>query len=108
MTISIEELLKENPEVDLKISPQEVQVGGVYPVYGMITDIKVSPEHGKVTIELNKHIYIELKMQSQEKIDMLKERLLECAIFISKVQSLDPVLLECQAVIFGKKQTAYN
>ena len=108
MSNYIEELIKGNPDVNIKVTPQEVQVGSVYPVYGMITAINVSECPGKVTVELNKNINIELKMHDQKKIDMLKERILECAIFIAKVESLDPVLLECKTVIFGKRQIATN
>ena len=104
----IEELIKENPDVDLKVTSQEVQVGSVYPVYGMITNVTVSQEPGTVVVELNRQMQIELKMKDDEKINLLKERMLECAIFVSKVQSIDPILLECKTVIFGKKQTAMN
>ena len=112
--MSIEELLKENSdEVSLKVTSQEIKVGSIYPVYGMITAINVSGKSEeavpqKVTVELNKNILIDLKVQSQEKIDLLKERMLECAIFVAKVQSVEPMLLECQTVIFGKKQVANN
>jgi 8-oxo-dGTP diphosphatase len=75
MIISIEELLKENTEeVNLKIAPREIKVGVVYPIYGMITAIDISEELGKVTVELNKHILVELNMQSQEKIDLLNTK----------------------------------
>ena len=108
MSSNIEELIKNNPDVDLKVTTQEVQVGSVYPLYGMITAINVSQEIGKVFVELNKHIQIELSLQDEGKINLLKERILECAIFVAKVHSLEPMHLECKTVIFGKKQVAEN
>ncbi|MDR2337890.1 MAG: hypothetical protein LBE20_04490 [Deltaproteobacteria bacterium] len=102
MTISIDDLINNNQDLELQVEHVKIQVGGVYPIYGMITDI-VIPSAGNVLIELNKHIHLQLKTTSQEKIDILKERILENAIFISKVQSLDPLMVECQTIIFGRK-----
>ena len=98
--------LQNGEQPELKVARTEVKVGEIYPVYGMITNIIATDdknENAGVIVELNKNIHILLKTVTPKKIEILKERILENAIFISKVQSLEPLALECQTIIFGRK-----
>lgn len=92
---------------ELKLEYREVEVGEVYPLYGYIT--KIIEENGNnLTIEVNNNI--ELKLLSIDdvgKINIIKERVFEPAIFVSKINdSKDNRLFgECSVVIFGKSNS---
>lgn len=87
------------------IARSNVEVGKIYPIYGMITKILEEKEQ-IVIVELNHQIKAQLKYASEEHLAVLKERVFEYGIFVSEVQSLEPeVKVECKKVIFGKRAT---
>lgn len=91
----------------LEVTSGEVEVGNVYPVFGAITRF-IDETPGAVVAELNNHIIIKMNVPDETRLSVLRERAFETGIFISKVVEKDPsITLECQTVIFGKKQS-YN
>lgn len=89
----------------LEVSTGEVEVGGTYPIYGMITKF-LGDEEGKIKVELNFSIEATMSIPDETKINLLKERAFEPGIFVSTVTSKDGgVKVECSTVVFGKKQT---
>ena len=94
-------------EIDLEISHSEVEVGGTYPIFGMITKLN-KYEEGSVVAEINYNINAKISLKDGTKLEMLRERAFESGIFISTVTSKEPkVEVDCKTIIFGKKQ-AHN
>ena len=94
-------------ELGLAVSEGKVEVGKVYPIFGMITEI-VELEGDDVTVEINHQIRARLKIRSEERLEVLKQKAFESGIFVAKILELEPqIQVECQAVIFGRTQ-AYN
>ena len=90
----------------LEVASGEVEVGGTYPIYGMITKfLDVSEE--KVVVELNFSIQATMTIPDQTKINVLKERAFEPGIFVATVTSKEDSLVkvDCSTVVFGKKQS---
>lgn len=88
----------------LEVSSGEVEVGKTYPIYGMITKI-MDETPGNVTVELNFSIRANMTIPNREKVELLKERAFEPGIFISTVVSKEEgVTVDCQTVVFGKRQ----
>lgn len=88
----------------LEVSTGEVEIGGTYPIYGMITKV-LSEVDGKVIVELNFSIEATMSIQDSSKINLLKERAFEPGIFVATVTSKEGgVKVDCGTVVFGKKQ----
>ena len=88
----------------LELVHGEVEVGKVYPIYGMITDL-ISTEPGKVVAQINKSIIARINISDSEKIETLRQRAFESGIFVARVTETEPhVEVECKTIIFGKKQ----
>lgn len=88
----------------LEVSTGEVEVGGTYPIYGMITKV-LNEFDGKVVVELNFSIEATMSIQDSTKINVLKERAFEPGIFVATVTSKDGgVKVDCGTVVFGKRQ----
>jgi hypothetical protein len=88
----------------LEVQHGDVEVGGTYPIFGMITRV-VSEEPGDVVVELNFKILARLGIKESSQIETLKERVFESGIFVSKIIHKEPSLeVACRTVIFGKKQ----
>lgn len=88
----------------LEVSTGEVEVGGTYPIYGMITKI-IDDSPGHVTVEINFSINAKMAIPDQEKIDLIKERAFEPGIFVSTIKSkTDGIFVDCSTVVFGRKQ----
>jgi len=80
----------------LEVSTGEVEVGGTYPIYGMIT---------KVLNEFDGKVEATMSIQDSTKINVLKERAFEPGIFVATVTSKDGgVKVDCGTVVFGKRQ----
>ncbi len=87
----------------LKVAKSAVEVGKTYPVYGMITKI-VEEDESSVILELNFQIRAKLKIASVDQLSVLKERVFEPGIFVSKILNTEPkVEVVCKKVIFGKR-----
>lgn len=91
----------------LEVTAGEVEVGGTYPIYGMITKfLEESP--GSIEVEINFSIRARMSIPDPAKIELLKERAFEPGIFVSTVTSKDEnVTVDCSTVVFGKRQR-YN
>ena len=94
-------------ELGLEVAHGQVSGGNTYPLFGMITRL-TKDESGEVVAEINNHIIATINIKDQERVDVLKQRAFETAIFVSTVVALEPQLkVECRAIIFGKNQ-AFN
>lgn len=92
-------------KLGLHVAPGEVEIGKTYPIFGMITKL-ISDEPGNVICEINNSIRAKMNVNDVEKVNVLKERAFESGIFVSTVVSKSPgVEVDCQVVIFGKKQS---
>lgn len=88
----------------LEVASGEVEVGGTYPIYGMITKV-LSDTPGDVVVELNFSINAKMAIPDQDKINLLKERAFEPGIFVSTITSkTDGISVDCSTVVFGRKQ----
>ena len=90
----------------LEVAQGEVEVGGTYPIYGMITKF-LNEEPGSVVVELNYSITANLNVTEEEKVEVLRTRAFEPGIFVSKVVSKDEdngIVVDCSMVVFGKQQ----
>ena len=88
----------------LEVACGEVEVGQTYPIYGMITKI-LDDRPGSVVVELNFSIKAQMTIPTQDKVDLLKERAFEPGIFISTVKAkAEQIEVDCQTVVFGRKQ----
>lgn len=86
----------------------EVEVGQIYPIYGVITQF-VSEEPGNVVILVNKNIEMNLSVIESEKISILKERAFDPGIFVCTVKEIgDVIKCDCSTIVFGKKQVQYE
>lgn len=87
----------EGVELDL-VSPE---VGKIYPIYGMITDVLFEDELGMV-VEINGKIEAHINLPKKDSIETLKEKAFETGVFVSTVIECEPELIvECTQVIFG-------
>lgn len=94
-------------ELGLEVKKGEVEVGGTYPIFGMLTSIE-EMEDGNVIAKINYNITATMLISDRSRLDVLKSRAFETGIFVSTVTSKEPEIeVECQAVIFGKPQS-YN
>lgn len=94
-------------QLGLEIAQGEIEIGNTYPIFGMITKF-INEKAGEVVVEINHNIIANMNVTEDSKVDLLKERAFESGIFVSTVVAKDPkVEVDCQVVIFGKKQ-GYN
>ncbi len=92
-------------KLGLEVSVGDIEVGKRYPIFGMITDF-VNDELGNVIVEINFNIRARLQLLNENWIDFLKERAFETGIFVCTVLATSPrTEVECETVIFGKKQS---
>lgn len=89
----------------LEVGPGKVEVGNVYPIYGMITKLLEEAQDGTIIAEVNHHIEVHLEITDSTKLDLLKEKAFEPGIFVCKiVDNTGPIVAKCSTVIFGKSQ----
>lgn len=96
-------------ELGIAVAEGNVEVGKVYPIFGMITRIdEVEQEANNVTVEINHNILARMNLKSEDRLNLLKEKAFETGIFVAKVLEIEPqIKVDCQAVIFGRTQ-AFN
>lgn len=94
-------------ELGLAISEGKIEIGKVYPIFGMITEI-LDCSGTDVIVQINHQINARLKIKSAQRLEVLKQKAFESGIFVAKILELEPqIKVECQAVIFGRTQ-AFN
>ncbi len=94
-------------ELGLEVAQGEVEIGKTYPIFGMITKL-IDDEPGHVVAEINYNIIATMNIPDKARVEVLKERAFEAGIFFSTVTSKEPnISVDCQTVIFGRKQ-AYH
>lgn len=94
-------------ELGLQVAPSEVEVGKTYPIFGVITKI-LNDQPGEVLVELNYSITAHMTVSEASRVELLKERAFESGIFVCTILSKEPAVeVDCQVVIFGRKQ-AFN
>jgi hypothetical protein len=92
-------------EFGLEVKQGEVEVGGTYPIFGMITKI-LDDTPGNVIVELNFGIVAKMTVGDSAKVEVLKERCFETGIFVSTITRKEPSIeAECRLVVFGKRQS---
>ncbi len=100
-----EDVLGTIEDLGLKITKGDVEIGGTYPIFGMITSIEDSGE-GNIIAEINHSIKAHMVITDASRIEVLRARAYETGIFVSTVKVKEPQLeVECQAVVFGKSQS---
>ena len=88
----------------MEIKEGNVELGGTYPIYGMITKI-LNESTGDFTVEINRHIEAHLHVTEPDKINLVKERAFEPGIFVSTVIQVEPkIVVDVGTVVFGRKQ----
>ncbi len=91
-------------QLGLEVSHGEVNIGNTYPIFGMITKV-ISDLPGAVVVELNHNIIAKMNITESDRVEVLKERAFESGIFVSTIIAKEPQIeVDCQVVIFGKKQ----
>ncbi len=91
-------------QLGLEVSHGEVEIGNTYPIFGMITRL-IDDTPGHVVAEINHSIIANMNVSEASRVEILKERAFESGIFVSTVVSKEPkVEVDCQVVIFGRKQ----
>ncbi len=99
-----EKVLGSIDELGVRIGAAEIEVGETYPIYGVITGIEEQGD-GNVLAIINYNIKAEMYISKEDRLNVLKSRAFESGIFVAKVKQKDPeIVVECQAVIFGKSQ----
>ncbi len=96
-------------ELGIAVEEGQIEVGKVYPIFGMITRIdEESQNDSKITVEINHNIVAIMNLKTEDRLNILKEKAFETGIFVAKVLELEPkIQVDCQAVIFGRTQ-AFN
>lgn len=89
----------------LEVKYGDVEIGGTYPIYGMITEI-VSDLPGNVVVIINHNIEMRLNIEDVDKLALLKSRSFEPAIFVCTISEIDPVKGDCTTIVFGKSNTS--
>lgn len=88
----------------LSVEPGSVKIGETYPIYGMITNI-INDQPGEVLVEINFTIKAYLNLTSKEKVELIKRRSFDPAIFVSTIIDMESgnTVIDCHTVVFGKK-----
>jgi hypothetical protein len=101
-----EKVLASIEELGVQIGSSEVEVGETYPIFGVITGIEEEGD-GNVVAIINHNIRAEMYISKEDRLNVLKSRAFESGIFVATVKQKDPeIVVECQAVIFGKSQVS--
>lgn len=87
----------------LQVQEGQVEVGRIYPLYGMITKI-IDETFENFTIEINHGIVLNCFIKEKDSVDKIKERAFEPGIFITEITGLEPVSGKCNTIVFGRKQ----
>jgi len=101
----------------LEVSSAPVEVGQVYPLYGMITNILEPDESKPVQCVINFNILVTMYQITADKLETLRIRAFEPGIFVTKIikvnepadsQEDSPIQYvyegECSTVVFGRSQ----
>lgn len=89
---------------EFEIKNKDVQVGGIYPIYGMITKF-LDENEDELEVELNFSIKAKMIVPEEENVQILKKRSFEPAVFVSEVLSKDDgICVKCNTVVFGKQK----
>lgn len=91
-------------QLGLEVAHGDVEVGNTYPIFGMITRL-IDDTPGHVVAEINHSIIANMNVTEASRVEILKERAFESGIFVSTVVQKEPkVEVDCQVVIFGRRQ----
>lgn len=90
-------------KMGLLLNPAELEIGNTYPIYGMITKI-IDETPGKVVVELNFNIRAILNITDEKNLQTIRERSFDPGIFVSTIVSNEPVVIECDTIVFGKRE----
>ena len=91
----------------MEIQYAEPEVGSTYPLYGMITEF-VSDVPGQVCVVINFNTKLNLVIEEEEKISLLKERAFEPGIFVTEIieKNESGYVGNCSTIVFGKRATS--
>jgi hypothetical protein len=89
----------------LSVQYGKVEVGQTYPIYGTITSF-INEVPGSVVVMINQNIELSLNVNDDEKLSLLKSRIFEPGIFITKINNIGEIVKgECSTIVFGTKQS---
>jgi hypothetical protein len=87
----------------LNVQEEDVEIGKVYPIYGVITSI-LDETFENFTVEINSSIILGCNIDNPENIEVIKSRAFEPGIFVTEITGLEPVRGHCKTIVFGRKQ----
>jgi hypothetical protein len=89
----------------LEVAGGEVEIGSVYPIYGMITKFISDDLDYGVVVEVNFNLELTLTIDDPEKLELVKTRSFEPGIFVTKITETEPkVKGNTTTIVFGRRQ----
>jgi predicted amino acid racemase len=92
----------ENTELNFEFKNVDVEVGKVYPIYGYISNI-LDSSSDDIILQINDNITLNVKLTDSCTVELLKSRVFEPGIFMTKIlNNKDKIIGDCSVIIFGK------
>ena len=92
----------DNDKLNFEFKHVDVEVGKVYPIYGYISNI-LNDSSDDIVLQINDHIILNVKLTDSCTIELLKSRVFEPGIFMTKIlNNQDKIIGDCSVIIFGK------
>lgn len=89
-------------ELGLGVQFVDVELGGVYPIYGVITKF-INDVPGNIVVLINDNIEATMNLADDKLIQTLKNRSFDPGIFVCVITQTKPTICaDCSTVIFGK------
>lgn len=88
---------------NLTVQTGDVEIGHVYPLYGMVTKI-IDETFENFTIQLNWDTTLRCTLKDPGSVETIKSRAFEPGIFVSEITSVKPLSGNCTTIVFGRKQ----
>jgi|YNPMSStandDraft_1061717.scaffolds.fasta_scaffold04084_4 hypothetical protein len=98
--------MKKPTDMSLKVKSVNPEVGKVYPICGVLSDLEIISQT-EVVAKINDNIFAKLIINDPEHLKTLLSRILDTGIFFVEVQEIsDEGVLSgfCSTIIFGKRQ----
>ena len=92
----------ENTELNFEFKNVDVEVGKVYPIYGYISNI-LDSSSDDIILQINDNITLNVKLTDSCTVELLKSRVFEPGIFMTKIlNNKDKIIGDCSVIIFCK------
>jgi hypothetical protein len=90
----------------LDYTPAEnLLIGQVYPIYGMITQVLADEPEG-FRLRVNDSIDLVCNIGDPANIEKVKSRAFEPGIFVTEITSIEPLQGRCTTIVFGRPSAA--